>query len=195
HRKLRERIERIMLNDAHRAAWPDNPRHFPDKAEPLCGRHMMQHANGVSEVKLAGREGKFCSPIRVVLHPGIGACRLLEAAGRYVNRAEPGELIANVAVKHADAAADIERVRLRFRAEASRDDLAHDVGLRRGDELIGQAGEVDRSLNDVAVFLAVCIEQMRHRNPPSAAICLDGLSTASRSCSNPMRLPTTYSGR
>src|SRR5437764_8160096 len=64
-------IERIMFNQADQAAGADYPPHLAQKADPLRGQHMMQHADRYRKIEGRTIVGKGLTHIGFVLDVGI----------------------------------------------------------------------------------------------------------------------------
>ena len=190
HGKPRQRIERVVLDQADGSTGTDHAPHFGNESGPVRRRNVVDHADRESQVERIIVIGKARRRIGTVVGPGIVGFRPLDRFTGNVAAAQFRKQGAAERVQSADATADIQRARrLSVPVETARGDNAtQDIDLCLQEKIVFQPGEADGVLDDVAIIRAVTVEQRRYQAAPFSC-------TAVVSCtgtrSKPVSLSTT----
>ena len=87
----RQRIERVVLDDANQAARPHHPSDLTQEAKPSVRRDVMQHANRHREIERSVAIGQDIAVISLVFDVGMTAPRLGDAGRGNIGAAQAAE--------------------------------------------------------------------------------------------------------
>src|SRR3984957_14141763 len=105
---------------------------------------MMQHADCDRKIEGRALVGKGLAHIGFVLDPGVPDPGLSDAGRGDVGAAYPTEHTPYEWMKCADAAANVEHVRIVRPVQTGRNDLAQRIHFSRGEKAVREAGEINR---------------------------------------------------